>query len=141
MIVSRIESSSKKLANNVDAALGNFGTSIFITRERCGPMGQASVIRSYTWGLSQPCRIIDDKERRGHQREQRNWGSRGPVHIKLRRKLWSAEMVRNFTIDGCLNATSIGGNGDGPCKPGWGSCSNAHSTNSLEFTSACLHPV
>ena len=45
-----------------------------------------------------PCHR-DDKERRGHQREQRNRGSRGPVHIKLRRKLRSAEMMRNFTID------------------------------------------
>ena len=104
VIVSHIEHSSKNLDNllricNQYRQIADEGiiTSIFITRERCGVVGKAATIKSYTLDYQIPCALVDDN----HEVISENSAEVHTCHIQIRRKpkCPAAETVQHYLLD------------------------------------------
>ena len=104
VIVSHIEHSSKNLDNllricNQYRQIADEGliTSIFVTRERCGVVGKAATIKSYTLNYQIPCALVDDN----HEVITENSEEVHTCHIHIRRKpkCPAAETVQHYLLD------------------------------------------
>ena len=104
MIVFHNESSSKNLDNllrvcNSYRQIADEGlmTTIFVTRERCGIVGKAATIKSYTLDYEMPCALADDN----HEVIRENPEEVHTCHIHIRRKpkCPEAEVVQHYLLD------------------------------------------
>ena len=72
-------------------------TTIFVTRERCGIVGKAATIKSYTLDYEMPCALADDN----HEVIRENPEEVHTCHIHIRRKpkCPEAEVVQHYLLD------------------------------------------
>jgi hypothetical protein len=86
-----------EFAINTEIADEGLITSIFVTRERCGIVGKAAAIWSYTLNYQIPSALVDDN----HEVIAENSEEVHTCHIHIRRKpkCPAAETVQHYLLD------------------------------------------